>query len=70
MEISETLSLPDICVLFWEGDSNLPKDENVNRHLMKMACTDTLWSVQDGETKGGFVGRDCTVNKQVQIHLI
>lgn len=42
MEISETLSLPDICILFWEDDNNLPKDGNVNIHLMKMACFDTL----------------------------
>ena len=42
MEISETLCLPDICILFWEDDSNLPEDGNVNTHLMKMACTDTV----------------------------
>lgn len=31
-----------ICILFWKDDSNLPKDMNVNRHLMKMACIDIL----------------------------
>lgn len=31
-----------ICILFWKDDSNLPKDVNVNRHLMKMACIDIL----------------------------
>lgn len=35
---------------------------------MKMACTDAL-SVQDAENKGGFAGRDCTANKQIQIHI-
>lgn len=70
MEISETLNLADICILFWEDDSNLPKDGKSKQPFNEDGlhwCS--LWSAQDAENKGAFAGRDCIANKQVQIHL-